>query len=128
MFGSVSQWFFNWLAGIQAAPEAVGFDRIVIRPQIVGDLTWVRSQYDSIRGPIVSNWRRDGNTLHLDVAIPVNTTATVYLPAAEADDVTESGKPLAQAPGVRPLGREGESLVLEIQSGSYAFVGTMKKQ
>ena len=126
MFGSVSQWFFNWLGGIQPDPEAMGFDRIVIRPQTVGDLRWVRCQYNSIRGPIVSNWRLDGRTLHLDVTIPPNATATVYWPATEAADIAESGRVLAQAPGVHLLGHEGESLILEIQSGSYAFVGTIE--
>ncbi|MBP7053344.1 MAG: family 78 glycoside hydrolase catalytic domain [Phycisphaerae bacterium] len=121
MFGSVSQWFFNWLGGIQADPKAVGFDRIVIRPQIVGDLTWVRCGYDSVRGLIISKWRRDGETLHLDVTIPVGTTATVYLPAKDTAEVTESDKPVAQAIGVRPLGRENGAMTLEIESGSYTF-------
>lgn len=127
MFGSVSQWFFNWLGGIQPDPKAVGFDRVVIRPQIVGDLQWARCQYNSIRGPIVSAWRLDGRTLYLNVVVPPNVTATVYLPTAETADVTESGKPLAQAPGVLLLGRESESLILEIQSGSYAFIGSVKR-
>ena len=35
MFGSISAWFFRWLGGIQPAADAVGFDRIVIRPQVV---------------------------------------------------------------------------------------------
>jgi len=68
----------------------------------------------------------DGRTLHLNVVVPPNATATVYLPTAETADVTESGKPLAQAPGVLLIGREGGSLVLKIESGSYAFVGAMK--
>ncbi len=122
MFGSVSQWFFNWLGGIQPDPKAVGFDRVVIRPQIVSDLKWVRCQYDSMRGPIVSNWRRDNDTLHLDVTIPANVTARVYLPTTNAAGITESGKPLSQAPGVRQIGREGNTVVVEIQSGRYTFV------
>ena len=44
MFGSVSQWFFNWMGGIQPAPQSVGFDKIIIRPQIIEDLQWVNSQ------------------------------------------------------------------------------------
>jgi len=123
MFGSVSQWFFNWLGGVQPHPQAVGFDRIIIRPQIVGDLKWVRCRYDSLRGPIASNWRLDGDRLHLNVSIPANTTALVYIPTTKAAEVTESNSPAAEAPGVRLLGAEDGSLVFEIQSGSYAFVG-----
>lgn len=127
MFGSVSQWLFNWLGGIQPDPEAVGFDRIVLRPQIVGDLKWVRCRYNSVRGPIVSDWRLDDGSLRLDVTIPPSAVATVYLPASGGDAVTESGKPLAQAPGVRLIGQEGNSLILKIESGRYAFASTMSK-
>ena len=122
MFGSVSQWFFNWLGGIQPDPEAVGFDRIIIRPQIVGDLQWVRCQYDSIRGPIVSHWWRENGTLHLDVTIPANATATVYLPTMNVTDIVEASRPIAQAPGVRSIGVRDRAMVLGIESGSYAFV------
>lgn len=123
MFGSVSQWFFNWLGGVQPHPQAIGFNRIIIRPQIVGDLKWVRCRYNSIRGPILSNWRLDGDSrLHLNVTIPANTTALVYVPATSLADVTESNRPTAQAPGVRLLGQEDHAVILEIQSGRYAFV------
>ena len=123
MFGSVSQWFFNWLGGIQVHPQAVGFDRIIIRPQIVGDLKWVRCRYDSVRGPIASDWRLDDDRLHLNVTIPAGTTALVYIPATRAAEVTESDRPAAEAPGVRRLGEENGAPVFEIQSGRYAFVG-----
>ena len=56
MFGSISAWFFRWLGGIQAADDAVGFDRIVIRPQVVAGLEWVKCSHRSIRGMIESNW------------------------------------------------------------------------
>ena len=122
MFGSVSQWFFNWLGGIQPNTEAIGFNRIIIRPQIVGDLTWVRCRYDSVRGPIVSHWRRDNGTLHLDVTIPANTTATVYLPTTDFHAITESGQPIGQTPGVRLAAQKNNAVILEILSGHYAFV------
>ena len=58
MFGSVSEWFYKALAGINPAPDAVGFDKIIIHPQPVGDLKWVKASYDSVHGKIVSEWRR----------------------------------------------------------------------
>lgn len=82
MFGSVSGWFLRWLGGIQCAPDAVGFDRILIRPRPVEDLDWVNSSHDSIRGTIVSNWKRmegEGG-IEYEITIPPNTTATLELP------------------------------------------------
>ncbi len=81
MFGSVSEWFYRALAGINAAPDAVGFDKIVIRPQPVGDLKWVKASYDSVRGKVVSEWRRDAGKFNLRVRVPVGVTATVILPS-----------------------------------------------
>ena len=80
MFGSVSEWFYKVLAGIQPAPEAVGFDKILIKPQPVGDLTWVKASYHSVRGKVASYWQKTGAEFKLQVTIPVGATATVFVP------------------------------------------------
>jgi len=121
MFGSVSQWFYHWLGGIQPDPEAVGFDRIIIRPQVVKDLNWVRSSYNSVRGKIASNWRRDGNRLLLNVEIPVGATASVYVPADKTRQIKVNGAPASQAPEVQFLRADRETTVYRIGSGHYAF-------
>jgi len=61
-------------------PAAPGFKKIIIMPAIVGDLTWVKAHHDSPYGRIVSNWQRDGRRLTMDITIPANTTATVFVP------------------------------------------------
>lgn len=55
MLGQIQEWFFHDLAGIQNAPGSAGFKQIVINPQPVGDVTWVKASYNSIRGKIVSD-------------------------------------------------------------------------
>ena len=65
----------------------------------------------------------------MDVTIPVNTTATVYVPAKGAAGVTESGpstslragKPAAKAEGVKFLRMENGAAVYEVGSGCYRF-------
>ncbi len=121
MFGSVSEWFYKVLAGINAAPDAAGFDRIIIRPQPVGDLSWVAASYDSVRGKVVSEWRREGAQFKLHVRVPVGVVATVFLPAREGAEITEGGKPVARSAGVRLLGRENGSAVIDLVSGEYDF-------
>ncbi|HOW69561.1 MAG TPA: family 78 glycoside hydrolase catalytic domain [Phycisphaerae bacterium] len=122
MFGSVGEWFFKALAGINPDPAALGFDRIIIRPQVVADLTWVKGTYNSVRGPVGCQWRIDRDTLLVDVTVPANTKATVYLPARELKAVSEAGRPLSQAVGVTVLPDAAEeSLVCRIGSGDYAF-------
>jgi alpha-L-rhamnosidase len=59
------------------------------------------------------------------VVIPANATATVYVPAAAADEVTEGGQPAGQSNGVRFLRMEGAAAVYEVGSGEYAFVSEL---
>lgn len=79
MFGSVSQWMTQWLGGIQPAPNAVGFDRILIKPQTPAGLNWEKSSQKTIRGVVVSNWSRQGTKVTYEIEIPVNTRARIVL-------------------------------------------------
>ena len=121
MFGSVSAWFQEWLAGIRPDPEAAGFDRIIIRPQPVGGLTWAKGRQRTVRGEIRSEWRIDGGRFILDVAVPAGATAVVYVPGADAAAVREGGKDAAAAEGVRFSRTEAGASVYEIGSGRYEF-------
>jgi alpha-L-rhamnosidase len=121
MFGSVSEWFYKVPAGINPAPDAVGFNKVVIRPQPVGDLNWVKASYNSAHGKIVSEWTRAAEKFKLRVRVPVGATATVFLPAKDGAPVTESGKAVERATGVQLLRREGGNAVLAVGSGEYEF-------
>jgi alpha-L-rhamnosidase len=120
-FASPGGWFYQSLAGIQPDPTGPGFKKIIIKPSIVGDVTWVKAHHDSIHGRIVSNWRREGGKLTMEVTIPANTTATVFVPAQDAASVTESGKPASQTSGVTFLRMENNVAVYVVGSGTYRF-------
>jgi alpha-L-rhamnosidase len=125
MFGSVSEWFYSWLAGIQPSSDAVGFDRIVIRPQPVGDLTWAKGGVVTIRGEVRSEWRIEKGRFILDVSIPPNTTAAVHVPGTDPAMIRESGRPATASEGVKVLRTEGGAVVFEIGSGRYSFASTL---
>jgi alpha-L-rhamnosidase len=126
-FGAVCEWMINDLAGIQS--DGPGFDKIIIHPhpptpgsnQDHEPIHWVKAHYDSIHGRIVSNWRRTGNKFELEVEIPANTTATVYIPTSSTNSVTEGEQPLALARGIKFLGFENGCSVLNVESGNYKF-------
>ena len=119
--GSIDAWLYRGLGGIRLDPAATAFKRILVKPTVVGDLTWVKCSHQSLYGKIVSNWRREAGKLHLEVTIPPNTTATVFMPTAKADEVTESGQPTANAKSVKYLRTEKDAAVYEVGSGSYIF-------
>jgi alpha-L-rhamnosidase len=121
MLGQIQEWFYHDLAGLQDAPGSAAFKHIVIAPQPVGDLKWVCACYDSLRGRMISAWKRTGKTFRLQVAIPPGTSATIYVPASSPDRVTENGRPASQSKGVFFLRMEGGCAVFEIESGSYHF-------
>ncbi len=122
MFGSVSQWFYNWLGGIQPGDDAEGFDRIIIRPEVKGSLSWVNSSYNSINGKIVSNWRKNADDLVMNIEIPANTSAMVYFPVSDMNKILYNGISLAQSWDVSGCSiREGH-VVCQIASGRYSFV------
>ncbi len=119
--GNLDAWFYRTLAGINYDPAQPAFKHILIKPAVLGDLTWVNCAYDSIHGRIVSNWRRIAGNLTMEVTIPVNTTATVHVPARDSASVTESGHPVAQAHGVEFLRLENGAAVYNVGSGTYRF-------
>jgi len=121
MLGQITEWFYHDLAGIQCDPEGPGFRKIIIKPALLDDLTWVKASYDSVRGPIRTAWERENGRVALHVTIPPNAAATVHVPARGAAAVTEGGRPAAHAPGVRFLRMEGGAAVLAVGSGDYTF-------
>jgi len=120
MFGSVSQWFYNWLGGIEPEADAMGFDRFTLHPQFLGGLDWVHCSYRSVRGLIACNWSRRGGHVLLDVTVPVNTTGKLVLPAGA--EVSENGQPASRVEGVQPAGEHGRHMVFRLASGHYRFV------
>ena len=120
-FTSPDNWLYQGLAGIQADPEGPGFKKFILKPSVVGDVTWVKAHYDSPYGRVVSNWKLEGGGLEMTVTVPPSTTATVYVPARDPAAVTESGQPVAQAEGVRLLKEEAGTMVFEVMAGTYRF-------
>jgi alpha-L-rhamnosidase len=126
-FGAVCEWMFTTLAGIDT--DGVGYKKILIRPTPPSPgsnpdqtpIDWVRAHYDSIHGRIAISWKRAADRFELEVSIPPNTAATVYLPISGERGITESEKKLDQAVGVKLLRMEDGRAVLAVESGNYHF-------
>jgi alpha-L-rhamnosidase len=73
------------------------------------------------RGPVAISWKRGSTGFTLDVTVPANVTATVHVPAAGVDRVTESGRALTGDAGVESTRVVGGEVVLTIGSGHYSF-------
>lgn len=119
--GAVGEWMYRVILGINNDDEHPGYEHFVIRPYPGGGLKWARGAYESIRGMIESGWSLEGGSLKMDVTIPANTSATVYVAAKSQSSVVESLKPAGTAAGVKFLRMEEGAAVFLVQSGKYVF-------
>ncbi|WP_428938000.1 glycoside hydrolase family 78 protein [Fontivita pretiosa] len=124
-FGAVGEWIYSTIGGIDLDPEKPGYKHILIRPTPGGQITWARAALKSVHGLIESAWRIEGERFNLNVTIPPNTTATVRLPTRDANSVTESGQPAAQAEGVRFIGSAGGFATYAVAAGKYQFASNL---
>ena len=125
MQGGFDAWFYQGLAGICPDPDQPGFKHTILRPQILLGLSYVRAQYDSIQGKIVSEWRLENGSFNWRIGIPANTRATVHLPCDEAAPITEGGRPVAELGEISLRSKIPGWATFEIGSGEYNFAARL---
>jgi alpha-L-rhamnosidase len=124
MFGDFSAWLYQYLGGIRLSDDVsavasridstkIAFKEFIIAPEPVEDLTHVRAHHDSPYGVIASEWKIEDGEFTLKVSIPVNTTATIYLPVTPGTDGIESSVPEVQSDRARAA--------FAVGSGDYVF-------
>ncbi len=91
MLGHLMEWFYAGLCGIKQSEQGAGYNNIVIRPQPVGDITWAKASFHSAYGNIKTDWKILNGQFSLQVTIPPNTTAAIYLPGSNNAIRTGSG-------------------------------------
>jgi alpha-L-rhamnosidase len=121
LVGDLVIWLYEHVAGIKPDPEKPGFKHILMRPEPVGDLRWAKATHRSPYGLISSEWERDGGKFRWKIKIPVNTTATVFVPATGAELVRQSGRRVDRAAGVKFIGMKEGRAVYRVGSGDYSF-------
>ncbi|MGH1565727.1 family 78 glycoside hydrolase catalytic domain [Mumia sp. DW29H23] len=119
--GTVDDWFYHDVAGISPSKES-GYRSISIAPAVTAQMDWAKASTATPYGPVASSWKRSGDRLTMDVDVPVGSTATIRIPAANVHAVTEGGRAVADAKGVHAISYADGDVVVEVGSGSYAFV------
>jgi alpha-L-rhamnosidase len=119
--GTVDDWFYQHVAGIQASAET-GYRDITIAPAVTEHLDRARAATRTPYGTVASEWRRTDGELSLTVTVPVGSTATVRIPARDPEAVTERGRPLLRAEGVAGVSVEDGVVAVQVGSGRYTFV------
>ena len=121
-YGAIGDWMYRAMVGIDTEEDGPGYRYIRVKPHIGEGFTHASASLETYYGTVSGGWKKENDQLQMDVEIPANTTATIYVPAANADAVTESGKSLSTVPGKKINGGEKGYVIIETGSGKYSFV------
>jgi alpha-L-rhamnosidase len=120
-YGAIGDWMYRVIAGIDTYEDGAGYRHIKIKPQPGGNLTYASAKLQTYYGQVVSEWKLDQGRLTLTVEIPCNTTAEIFLPADQAGDVLEQGRPLDALKEIKVGGKQENSIAVKVGSGTYHF-------
>ncbi|UPK75518.1 family 78 glycoside hydrolase catalytic domain [Nocardioidaceae bacterium SCSIO 66511] len=118
-YGAVGEWMYRTMAGVSAAEP--GYKKVLIAPEPGDGIDHADFEHETRYGTVRSAWSTADGPMTLDTTIPANTAAEVRLPAANRWAVTEDGRPIAEVDGVEFVRVDGDDVVLEVGSGTYAF-------
>ena len=84
-YGAVGEWMFRDLAGIQLLEP--GYKKVKIEPKPEKRLGFVKANYNSIYGNIISEWKYDGDIIEFNITIPAGIEAEICLPDGTSKNV-----------------------------------------
>ncbi|MHB1627690.1 MAG: glycoside hydrolase family 78 protein [Bacilli bacterium] len=126
--GSVGEWLYRFVGGIDTMADSPGFKGIQIHPRIGGGLTFVECEYESMYGLISSRWEIEGDRFELHVKIPANTFAMIYIPVKDGEHAFESGISVFQSVGIVWVDKQEGKWILRVESGEYKFHSTISSE
>ena len=117
--GSVGDWLFGRVAGIDQAPTSVAYRELLLRPLPGGRLTWARAEQETTRGTVACGWSLADGRITVTVTVPPGSTAVLEIPTPDPDTVRESNAPAADQPGVLAVESCSAGAALRLASGHY---------
>jgi alpha-L-rhamnosidase len=129
MLGHAEQWFYQHLCGIQIDLSQPAGRQIIVRPSLVGDISWADAQHQTVLGPVSCRWERIDHGLRMSIQIPVGVTAEVHVPTSNAQSVHEAGSRVrfVDQADVKLIGQDENRAVFEVGSGAYILECDLSK-
>lgn len=123
--GSVAEWVYRYLAGVDLHDDYAGYQKFKIQPQPCEGIDAVYFRYESLYGPIVSDWHSSAGQFILSVEVPVNCHAEIRVPASISETIKMDGTTISlEATKTNDLGflhRDEQAYYFQVGSGSYNF-------
>jgi len=124
-YGAIGDWMYRVVAGLEIDEKQPGYKHILIQPRPGGGLTSAKASVETLYGHVESGWKLADGKMALHVEVPANTTATVRLPKAKLEQVTEGGKPLTGRADLSGARQAGDDVLVEVGSGKYEFASVL---
>jgi alpha-L-rhamnosidase len=120
-YGAIGDWMYRVVAGLDTYEDQPGYKHIRIQPHIGGGLSHAAASLKTYYGQAASSWKTEGGKIFMDIEIPANTTATIYVPSTDAAKIKENGLDLSAVKDITVSGTENGHVVLKTGSGKYHF-------
>lgn len=122
-YGSIVEWMYRDMLGIQPLEESAGFKKFRIAPAPDHQISWAKGCLRSAAGMIKSSWAIDGKKLKIIVTVPFDAEAQIVLPDAKAEDIEKNvWADLKRATGgISSIIQTGSSVTVEAEAGTYIF-------
>ncbi|MDB5277781.1 MAG: Bacterial alpha-L-rhamnosidase [Ferruginibacter sp.] len=121
-YGAIGDWMYRQMVGLDTYEDGPGYKHIRVKPHVGGGFTNASASLQTYYGTLSSGWKTEDNKILMDVEIPANTTATIYVPTTTATAVTENGKAVSTLTDIKVAGTEEGYVLLQVGSGKYHFV------
>jgi len=121
MMGSIDAWFYKYITGIQLDENNPAYKEFTIKPAVLEGLEFANAKSETIKGTVSTSWEKSNGKLKLKVEVPFNTSAMVYVPAAENAELHEGEIPVENIEGVEYIGYVDDAHLLRVYSGNYSF-------
>ncbi|MCK3683896.1 alpha-L-rhamnosidase [Maribellus sp. YY47] len=118
MFGEINAWYYKALGGIFPDEEKPGFKNVILKPNFVTGLDHFEAKHESPYGEVVSAWKKSGDEVEYKVQIPANSSATLFINAAE---LSESDKDISENKNIVIEQNDSSQLKIQLASGTYSF-------
>ena len=118
-YGSIVEWMFRDMLGINPVEDAPGFKRFTVAPKPNYQIGSAAAKLDSASGLIESEWAIEGSRLRFGFTVPFDTRAEIVLPDAEASVIEAQCQGQNVVPG--SVRQQGADVIFTANPGRYGF-------
>ena len=120
-YGAIGDWMYRQMVGLDTYEDGVGYQHSKVQPHIGGGFTQASASLDTYYGQLSSGWKVQGDSIYLEVSIPANTYASVFIPTYDINLVSENDQPLKNGNGISLVGQKNNYYETKLGSGTYQF-------